>query len=67
VLLGTPNKDSYSGPSISSLMITERKSRIKIDEVAPDTMPNDEIVDILSWIQMYFRLVLEYIESCGFV
>jgi hypothetical protein len=48
-------------------MITERKSRIKIDEVAPDTMPNDEIVDILSWIQMYFRLVLEYIESCGFV
>jgi hypothetical protein len=48
VLLGTPNKDSYSGTSISSLMVTERKSSIGGNESASYVVPDDATVDILS-------------------
>jgi dihydroxyacetone kinase len=47
VLIGTPNKDSYSGTSISSSMVAERKSRIG-DESASYVVPDDVTVDILS-------------------
>jgi hypothetical protein len=48
VLLGTPNADSYSGTSISSSMVTERKSSIGGNEYASYVVPDDATVDILS-------------------
>ena len=50
VLLGTPNMDSYSGSSIPSSMVAERKSRIEGDEFVSYTMSDDATVDILSLI-----------------
>jgi hypothetical protein len=47
VLLDTPNKDNYSESSILSMMAVERKLRIRGNEYAPYTIPNDAIVDIL--------------------
>jgi hypothetical protein len=47
VLLSDPNKDTYSGSLISSLMVTERKSRFKDNEYASYVVPDDAIIDIL--------------------
>ena len=57
MLPGAPNKDSYSGSSISSSMVAERKSRFRDDESASYIVPDDETIDILSLIQMRFGLV----------
>ena len=59
VLLGTPNEDSYIGPSVSSLMAMERKSRIEGNESASYIVPNDTTADIVSSTQIHFGLVLE--------
>ena len=54
MLLGTPNKDSYSGTSISSSMVTERKldiqhdeSRVGGDESVAYVVPDDASINIL--------------------
>ena len=57
VLLGAPNEDSDFGSSISSSMAAERKSRPQDDKSASYVVPDDASVDILSSIQMRFRLV----------
>ena len=41
MLVGTPNEDSYFGSSISSSLVTERKSRFEGDESASYADPND--------------------------
>ena len=69
MLLGAPNKDSYSGSSISSLMVAERKSRFRDDESASYIVPDDATTDILSLIQMRFGLVpkrwiLRHVQCC---
>ena len=50
VLLGTPNEDNYSGLSISSFMITERKSRFGDDKSASYVVSDDATTNILSSI-----------------
>jgi hypothetical protein len=59
VLLGSPNKDSYSRSSNPSPMVAERKSRIEGDESVSYTVSDDATIDILSLIQMSFGLVPE--------
>jgi hypothetical protein len=55
--LGASNKDSYSGSSISSSMVTKR-SRFGGDKSASYVAPDDVTAYILSSIQMCFGLVL---------
>ena len=57
MLLGAPNEDSYSGASISSSLVVERKSRSEGDEFAFYAAPDDATADILSSIQIRFGLV----------
>lgn len=59
VLLGSPNKDSYSRSLNPSPMVAERKSRNEGDESVSYTVSDDATIDILSLIQMRFALVLE--------
>ena len=59
VLLGTPNEDSYIGPSVSSLMAMERKSRIEGNESTSYDVSNNATVNILSSTHIRFGLVLE--------
>jgi hypothetical protein len=56
-LLGAPNVDSYFGSSISSSLVAERISRLEGDESASYVAADDATADILSAIQMHFRLV----------
>jgi hypothetical protein len=57
VLLGAPNEDSEFGSSISSSMAVESKLRSQGDKSASYIVPDDATVDILSSMQMRFRLV----------
>jgi hypothetical protein len=70
VLLGASNEDSYSGSSISSLMVVERKSRFRDDESASYVVPDDVTADIFSSVHMRFGLVpkrwiLRYVQCFG--
>jgi hypothetical protein len=70
VLLGASNEDSYSGSSISSLMVVERKSRFRDDESASYVVPDDATADIFSSVHMRFGLVpkrwiLRYVQCFG--
>ena len=47
---GTSNEDSYSASSISSSMVTERKSSSRGNDSASYVVPDDATVDILSAI-----------------
>jgi len=59
--MGTPNKDNYSGSSISPSMVAKRKSRIEDNEyVSYVIVPNDVTIDIFSLIQICFGIVSEY-------
>lgn len=46
VFLGTSREGSYSGTSISSSMVIERKSRIGGDKSASYVVPDDATTDI---------------------
>jgi len=50
VLLGTSNRDSYFGSSISSSMVAKRESRLEGDVSASYVVPVDATADILSSI-----------------
>ena len=57
VFLGAPNGDSYSGSSMSSLLVVEWESRSEGDESASYAAPDDATADILSSIQTRFGRV----------
>ena len=50
VLLGTSNRDSYFGSSISSSMVAKRESRLEGDVSASYVVLDDATADILSSI-----------------
>lgn len=59
VLVGTPNEDNYSRPSILWSMVAERKSRTEGYRSASYVVPDFATDGALLSIQMHFRLVLE--------
>jgi hypothetical protein len=59
VLLDAPNEDKYSGSSISSPLVAEKKSMFEGDESASYATPDDAAANIFSSIQMCFGLVLK--------
>jgi hypothetical protein len=76
VLLGTPNEDNYSGSSISSWVVTERKSRIESNGSASYVVLDMQLsmifytIGVLLSIHMRFGLVLErwilrYVQCFG--
>jgi hypothetical protein len=76
VLLGTPNDDNYFGSSISSWMVTKRKSRIESDGSASYVVPGMQLSikfytnGVLLSIHMRFGLVperwiLRYVQCFG--
>jgi hypothetical protein len=67
VLLGAPR---YFGSSISSSLVTERKSWFRGDEFASYAAPNNGTDDILSSIHMHFefvpkRWILHHVQCFG--
>lgn len=60
MLLDTPNEDTYFGSSLLLWMVLERNLGMECDESAVYVVPDNATVDVLLWIHICFRLVLEH-------